>query len=99
MVNINIVYEEQYEDTDIISLPDEIYADLNSIINEFMAFLKYAPKDDSDYWIEIDGVLCSVLETVGFIKWLNNTYCMGTEKAVIIKQHTDYDPKYDMIEW
>ena len=99
MININIVYEEEYNDTDIIALPDEIYDNLNKIVDEFIAYLKYAPKDDIDYWVEIDGVLCSNLETVGFIKWLNNTYCTGKQKAVIVKQHTNYVPEYETIEW
>ncbi|MBQ4562351.1 MAG: hypothetical protein IJA55_08510 [Clostridia bacterium] len=99
MTNLNIVYDEEYNDTDIISVPEEIFNNLNTVVNEFMAYLDYAPKDDIDYWVEIDGILCSNLETVGFIKWLNNTYCAGKEKAVIVKQHTDYDPKYKTIEW
>ncbi|MBQ3183777.1 MAG: hypothetical protein IJB24_04425 [Clostridia bacterium] len=99
MVKINIVYDDHYEDTDIISVPEEIFNNLNTVVNEFMAYLDYAPKDDIDYWVEIDGILCSNLETVGFIKWLNNTYCTGKEKALIIKQHTKYDSRYETIEW
>ncbi len=89
MIKINIVYDEHYKDADIICVPEKIFNNLNKIVNEFMAYLNYAPKDDIDYWVEIDGVLCSVLETVGVIKWLNNTYYMGSDKAVIVKQHTD----------
>ena len=99
MVRINIIYDDVYDDVDIIEIPQNLLCRLDSIVRDFLEWKHKAPADDKDYWTVINGRTCSVLETEGFVKWLNITYCNGEDKAIIVKQHTDYCPTYESIEF
>jgi len=55
-----------------------------------------APEDDTDYWQTEGERKCKICETVGFVKWLNNTYCKE-KNAYIVEQHTDYCSQYGRI--
>ena len=97
MVEINIVFENELNDVDIIAIPDEIALDIDKICQEFFNWLPSAK--GNDYWTIIDGKKYNVAETVGFIKWLNSSYCQGTEKAYIVKEHTNYCLDNESIEF
>lgn len=97
MTNINIVYDDMYDDADIIAIPDFLVSAIEAIGQEFLFWIPTT--DDEKYWIYIDGKKCSIAETIGFIDWLNSTYCKETEKAYIISQNTNYCPDYKIIEF
>lgn len=97
MTNVNIIFDDDFEDVDIISVPDEIIPKIEEIGQEFLYW--DPPESDSDYWIVIDGIKHQVTETDGFIKWLNSHYCQNTEKACIIARNTNYCPEYKVIEF
>ena len=99
MIHINIVFDEEMDDVDIIALPENIFRDIASITRQFMDWLPDAPKDNSDYWAHINGKSCLTLETDGFVKWLNQTYCLGSNEAFIVEQHTKYHPEYQRIDF
>lgn len=99
MVKINIRYDGVDDDVDIVAIPSEIISTLDEIVQAFLNWLPTAPLDDPDYWVFTREKRISNLETVGFIKWLNNNYCTGSKKAVIVCQHTDYQPQYKSIEF
>ena len=98
MVNINVVFDDSYDDVDIISIPNSISVRLEDVVKEFMDWLKNAPEDDTDYWCEVAGQKWTSLETRGFIKWLNN-YCCQEERCIIVKQHTNYCPEYGRVDF
>lgn len=97
MTKVNIVFDDFFDDADIIAVPDEIVPNIEKIGQEFLNW--QAPEDDSDYWIILNGRKCSVAETDGFIKWLNANYCQGTKKAYVIARNTEYCPEYRIIEF
>ena len=99
MIHINIVFDEEMDDVDIIALPENIFRDIASITRQFMDWLPDAPKYDSDYWAHINGKSCLTLETDGFVKWLNQTYCHGSNEVFIVEQHTKYHPEYQRIDF
>lgn len=97
MTRINIVFDNFFDDADIIAIPDEIAFKIEAIGQEF---LKWVPgATDSSYWTIIDGRKISVAETDGFIKWLNSKYCLRTEKAYVVNRNTRYCPEYKIIEF
>ena len=98
MVNINVVFDDSYDDVDIISIPDSISVRLEEVVKEFLDWLESAPENDDDYWRVVDDRKCAVLETNGFIKWLNN-YCCQEERCIIVKQHTNYCPEYGRVDF
>lgn len=98
MTKINIVYDEMYNDVDIISVPDEIASSMNDLAKLFLDWTP--PESDSDYWVTINGKRCLSIETVGFVKWLNNHCCLYfDEKVCIVAQHTNYCKEYQTIDF
>ncbi|MBR5783450.1 MAG: hypothetical protein IKY33_04430 [Clostridia bacterium] len=97
MIKVNIVFDDIFDDTDIIAIPDEIFSHIEEI---GQAFLHWVPTvEDPDYWTTIDGKKCVVAETDGFIKWLNATYCKDSEKAFVVARNTNYEPNLKIIEF
>ena len=98
MTKINIVYDEMYNDVDIISVPNEIAGSMNDLVLQFLDWTP--PESDSDYWVNINGKRRLSIETVGFVKWLNNHCCLHLdEKARIEVQHTNYCKEYQTIDF
>lgn len=97
MTKVNIVFDNVFEDADIIAIPDEIASKIEAIGQEFLDWVPNAK--DSDYWTIIDGKKYSVAETNGFIKWLNSYYCSKTEKAYVVTRNTNYCPLYKAIKF
>lgn len=97
MTKVNIVFDNVFEDADIIVVPDEIAAIIEAIGQEFLLWVPNA--EDSDYWAIIDGRKCSVAETDGFIKWLNSRYCLKEERAYVVARNTNCCPLYKTIEF
>lgn len=95
MTKFNIVFDEFSEYVDIITIPDELVPKIEEIGQEFLYWI--IDTDDSDYWEIIDGLKYCVAETKGFIKWLNSTYCVNTEKAYIVAENTEYNPEYKIL--
>lgn len=97
MTNINIVFDDVYDDVDIIAVPDEIVPKIEELGQEFLFWIPTA--EDSDYCTIIDEKKCSVAETDGFIKWLNSFYCKNRENAYVVARNTNYCPKYKIVEF
>lgn len=97
MINVNIVFDNIFDDADIIAVPDEIAEKIEEIEKEFLDWVHKT--DDADYWITINGRKCNVVETDGFIKWLNSCYCKGIDKAYIVERNTNYNSKFKIIEF
>lgn len=97
MRKVNIVFDYVFDDADIIEVPDEIFSDIEKIGQEFLDWLPGA--DDPAYWTIINGKKCTVAETDGFIKWINDSYCKNFEKACVISRNTNYDPSLKIIEF
>ena len=97
MVYLNILYEDDMDDVDIICVPDHIATRINSLSQEFLDWLPNAINDM--YWTMIDGRKCSVCETEGFVKWLNDNYCENSQMVTIIKKHVQYVNEYNSIEF
>ena len=97
MKKVNVVFDNDLNDVDIIAIPDAILSKIEAIGQEF---LDWVPNEkDNDYWTIIDGRRYSVAETDGFIKWLNSCYCSKTDKAYVVAKNTNYLPQYKTIEF
>lgn len=100
MERLNIIYDDDMDDVDIIAIPKEMCREIENSVKRFMEWLmESAPKDDEDYWITINGKQFSNLETVGFVKWLNTYYCNNSSKVFIVEQHTSYCSQFKSIEF
>lgn len=97
MTKINIVFDNAFDDVDIIAIPDEILPRIEAIGQEFLDWLPNA--EDESYWVILNERKISVAETDGFIKWLNSCYCRRLENAYIVERNTKYCPLYKKIEF
>ena len=97
MIHINIVFDDLLDDADIIAVPDEIAPRIQEVGQEFLRWVPSA--QDSMYWTEMDGRKCAIAETDGFIKWLNENYCKGLEKACVVARNTNYHPNLKTVEF
>ncbi len=97
MTNVNLVFDGNYDDADIIAVPDDLVSIIEELGYEFLRWVSTA--EDSDYWTIIDGRRCVVAETNGFLKWINSCYCKETEKAYIVAKNINFCPDYRIIEF
>ena len=100
MKKVNIIYDDEFQDVDIIAIPDDIFGDVDKLGALFIQWvIESAPKDDRDYWSIKNGEYLLIIETIGLVKWLNNHYCKNGSKAYIVEQHTSYCSEYQSIEF
>ena len=97
MREIYLIFEDDYEDCDVICVPDFIADNAPRYGQLFCDWL--ANTTDESYFVDISGKKYLSCETEGFIRWLNNFYCNINEKAYIVKQHTSYLSGYTKIEF
>lgn len=99
MKRINIVFEYDYEDVDIMLVPDEIADNIEAIVREFNTWL-YNPENRHRFLIEnADGTTVLGIGSLEFLWWLNNYRIRNDESAMIIEQHTSYCPQLPMADF
>lgn len=73
MKQINLVYDEFFEDADILLVPDSVYQRAEVLPGQYSEYLSSK------------GL--SQMETVGFVEWLNMHICKQGEHVSIVEQH------------
>ena len=98
MEPVCILFDEMYDDTDIISVPDSLYDNIQELGRQFQRWLE---KGEHDFWVTSpNGTRCLNCETVEFVHWLNKQ--LGDdckEKVKIVEQHVRYRRKLKTIHW
>ena len=97
MVHVNIVFDDLFDDADIIAVPDELSTQIERIGQEFLHWI--ATAEDPDYWVLINGKQYNNAETDGFIKWINATYCKNSDQCYVVARNTSYDSALRIIEF
>lgn len=97
MTKVNIVFDDIFDDADIIAVPDEIIFRIKELCQMFLDWIPL--ENDTEYWVDINNRKCLNKETDGFIKWLNSNYCQDFEKAYVVARNTNYSPEYKIIEF
>lgn len=98
MEPVCILFDDMYDDTDIISVPDSLYDDIQELGRQFPWWLE---KGEHDFWVTSpNGKRYLNCETDGFVWWLNKQ--LGDdckEKVKIVAQHVRYRPYLKTIHW
>lgn len=97
MTNINVIFDDIFDDADIIAVPDEIVLRIKELCQNFLDWIPLV--NDTEHWVEINNRRCLNKETNGFIEWLNSNYCQDFEKAYILARNTNYCPEFMIIEF
>jgi hypothetical protein len=99
MRKIIIVYEYDYDDCDIVLVPNFVAKNVDSYSNSFLRWLERSDLPSHYYAILPSGEKCISCETEGFVEWLNNYVCPKDEQAVIVNQHIKFDERYPMVDF
>jgi len=99
MKGINIVYDNNEEDVDIVTVPDYVSDNISAVVQEFFDWLDL--NDTHEYWMtDSNGLKYLEIETVAFIKWVNTFYGGNeTEKSGLVLAHTKLNKNYDCAEF
>ena len=95
---INVLYDDLFDDCDIISVPDEIGENAEQYSQMYCRWLD-SDQCPEEYHIVINGNLGTICETEGFVKWINLSFGKGNIVAQIVKQHTKFVPEYPTAEF
>lgn len=99
MKKINVVYDDMFDDVDILLVPDEIADNIEYVVWEFNQWLS-SPENRNRFVLEvIDGYEVIGIETEAFLWWLNHLLIHTEHKAAILKQHTQLIPEYPCAEF
>lgn len=91
---VNVVYELDYEDVDILYIPSDMADDIDGVAQDFFCWLGI-PENRRRFLVkEDDGSEVLYIGTKEFIWWLNHIKITDGPKAKILMQHTSYDPQY-----
>ena len=98
MKKINIVYFDNYNDVDIVCIPNVVYDDIDSIVQKYFIWLSsgkhsyWKTTEDGNKHIECDDALV-------FVEWINNYIREKEDNAYIVKRNTKYDPQYPVVDF
>lgn len=94
MINVNIVYDDDTEDVDIIAVPDNIANDIDNITQLFFNWLKDKRNQQRFLIKNAQGKEILSIDTNDFIWWLNTHYMDTLETAYLVSQHTSLCSEY-----
>lgn len=90
MLKINVVFEEDYNDVNIILVSKSVYDNLDVICQQFLDWIPSQTENELFVQRDEKGAEVFICETEGFVWWLNKFY-LKNEHAAIVKKHTIYD--------
>ena len=99
MQPINIVYEECYDNVDIVLVPDDIANSVESVVQEFFCWLR-VPENNHRFMVPHEqwGEVL-MIGAKEFVWWLNHVKLPGEEKALILQQNTTFVETYSTAEF
>ena len=99
MKHINIVYDDYFDDADILLVPDYVAEHIKSVVMQFNKWL-VIPENHGPFLVSTEnGAFCLSIDTEEFLWWLNNILITDDSKAVVVKQHTSFNPEYPIAEF
>ena len=90
---VNLLFDEEYEDVDIISVPDEIADDIDAVAQQFFRWV-WIPENRQRFSVpRQNGTPVLSIDTEEFLWWLNNIYLPAGQTADVFLQHTHFRPE------
>lgn len=97
MKKINVLFADEYDDVDILLVPDHIAESIETVTQQFFDWTSI---NQSHFMVTDEhGNQFKSVGTNEFIWWLNTHYIIGSEKATILESHTTYRPDYPTSEF
>lgn len=98
MEPVCILYDDMYDGADIIAVPDSLYDNIQELGQQFCRWLGEA---EHDFWATSpNGERYVILETSGFVWWLNKQLGDDSkEKVKIVAENVRYRPYLKTVEF
>ena len=93
MKQINLVFEDDFSDVDILLVPDYVAENIDHIVLEFNKWL-LKPENRLQFLAPYKGKMELAIGTEEFLWWLNNCFIQENDASTILKQHTTLCPTY-----
>ena len=93
MTKINLVYENDYDDADILLVPKDAAESIDETVQLFFDWV-HMPEQENRFKVLLHGRLVTSIGTKEFLWWLNNIYHEGKENAYLIAEHVSACPDY-----
>lgn len=93
MKKINVVFEEDYLDVDILLVPDSVAENLDAHVDAFFQWVRDS-KNQEQFLVPYNGKMVLGIATKEFLYWINTQCKSCCPKAIIIKEHTKHCPDY-----
>lgn len=91
---VNLLFDEEYEDVDLISVPDGIADSIDTIAQQFFRWLG-DPENARRFYVTLpDGKDVLSVDTKEFVWWLNHVFLPAGQTAEIVTQHTSHHSEY-----
>ena len=99
MTKVNVVFDDELADVDIILVPDEIASNIEAIVQSFFNWA-FEPENKPQFMKRTNnGRMVMSLGTHELIWWLNKYRIVDGPKAAIIMEHTTYCADYPSAEF
>ena len=87
---INLLYEYDYDDVDIICVPDNVADNIEETVQHYQSWM-YQNIDKHSFWrLSASGYKVLSLGTDEFLWWLNEQCIKSGEKARLISSHVKF---------
>lgn len=94
MKEINLLYDDDVHDVDILLVPDHIADEIEKVMFEFNAWL-CVPENRERFMIsDAKGNKVLGIDTKEFVWWLENVKLCKSESVFVLEQHTSFRPEY-----
>ena len=94
MKKINIVFEDDLEDVDVLLVPEYIANDIERITQNFFDWVSAVKHQKLFEQKSTCGNTHIAVGTHAFVWWLNEYTTQNGDVVVILKEHTTYCPEY-----
>ena len=99
MKNVIVLFDEQYDDIDILSVPEKIAENINDYGQMYCRWLE-SPDVVPALSTVVNGVNVVILETKGFVDWLNSSILKNDEqKVTILETHVHFREGCPVVEF
>ena len=94
MKMINVVFDEMYDDVDLLLVPDEIADSVDMVVWAFNNWLSVTENQQRFLVPYTNETMVLGIGTEEFLWWLNHVKIISENKASIVSQHTQFVPSF-----
>ena len=92
MQMINLVFDEECKDVDLLMVPKEIACNVDAVVTEFFTWLSDSENQKQFLVSDDNGGSVLSVGTDAFLWWLNNIRILDSNKAYIVRQYAEFSP-------